>query len=101
MQLGIPQPIVKEEGAEPEMPPPIDYSTFDEKCLVRVMNHSEAEAAAQVSRQDPSRASAQAAEVEHDSQADAQSATSSQREQRRIENFELEKMAPKIILLRR
>ena len=84
------------------MPPPIDYSTFDEKCLVRVMNHSaEAEAAAHVSRQDPSRASAQAAELEHDSQADAQSATSSQREQRRIENFELEKMAPKIILLRR
>lgn len=87
------------------MPPPIDYSTFDEKCLVRVMNYrdvaAEAEAAAHVSRQDPSRASAQAVELEHNSAVDNQSETSSQRAQRQIDNFELEKLPQKVIMLRR
>ena len=87
------------------MPPPIDYSIYDEKCLVRVMNYrdiaAEAEAAAHVSRQDPSRASAQAVELEHNSAVDNQSETSSQRAQRQIDNFELEKMPNKVIMLKR
>ena len=86
------------------MPPPIDYSIYDEKCLVRVMNYrdiaAEAEAAAHVSRQDPSRASAQAVELEHNSAVDNVSETSSQRAQRQIDNFELEKMPSKVIMLR-
>ena len=109
VQLEIPQPIPPtEEGQEPTMPPPIDYAAFDEKCLVRVMNYRDSavqdlEAAAHVSaisRNDPSRASAQAAELEHNSQADNQSETSSQRAQRLIEAFELEKLSQKVIMLR-